>query len=421
MRAASLSSVLLFALVAVLASAAIGSSKRPMHIPMTRRHVPIQHARQAAGHRLIQLHQRAKRAGLQPVGAQVHDVEPMLNALYSGMYVGNVSVGTPSQHFSVVMDTGSSNLWVPDSTCAFASSPACKYQHLYQNKSSSTFQPNCSPLQSCLLFLPYGSGTVLGTLSKDTVHVGGVDLPNTTFGRVYLEPGPVAEWNPPAFDGIMGLAYPIIAMPMFTFLPGPFDLMMQRHLVPEPLFSIFLSSNENDTSSYVAFGDVPNTNYDGELLEVPQDPLQPLLGYWCISVKSVNVNGVVQNGTTNGIIGVVDTGTSLIAGPPAVVNPIIAQINASTDCSNLGHLPNISFTVALGADATHDFVLTPQQYTYRQSFADGSPDQCQCGLFAFDAGEGIMPLWILGDPFLRSYFAVFNRGTNTLHFAPSKP
>ena len=31
----------------------------------------------------------------------------------------------------------------------------------------------------------------------------------------------------------------------------------------------------------------------------------------------------------------------------------------------------------------------------------GAPDQCACGLFAFDAGEGLLPLWILGDPFLR--------------------
>ena len=36
------------------------------------------------------------------------------------------------------------------------------------------------------------------------------------------------------------------------------------------------------------------------------------------------------------VIGVIDTGTSLIAGPPDVVNPIIAQINASTDCECRG-------------------------------------------------------------------------------------
>lgn len=114
-------------------------------------------------------------------------------------------------------------------------------------------------------------------------------------------------------------------------------------------------------------------------------------------------------------------GTSLIAGPPAVVNPIIAQINVTEDCSNLGSLPDISFTMALANNQTHDFVLTPTDYTVR--IPGGGPtggDLCTCGLFAFDAGEGLLPLWILGDPFIRTYFTVFDRGNNLLSFAPSK-
>ena len=78
-------------------------------------------------------------------------------------------------------------------------------------------------------------------------------------------------------------------------------------------------------------------------------------------------------------------------------------MNASVDCSNLASLPTITFTMALDAGATHDFVLTPTQYTVRTPGLNGQPDTCTCGLFAFDAGEGLLPLWILGDPFLRTY------------------
>lgn len=44
---------------------------------------------------------------------------------------------------------------------------------------------------------------------------------------------------------------------------------------------------------------------------------------------------------------------------------------------------------------------------------------CTLGLMSFDAGEGIFPLWILGDTFIRQYYTVFDRDTNTVWFANS--
>ena len=414
--------------LAAAAAAAAAAPPQPVQ-RRTRRSLPLASMRAGAQARAERLHGVAAARGLQPAGARLRagaaaatPVVPQLNALALGEYVGEVSIGSPPQSFAVVYDTGSSNLWVPDSLCSdFAVSPCCALQRRFVNASSSSFKAQC-PLLRCELLLPYGSGTVVGELSEDTVALGGLALADAAFGRVTVEPGPLSEWGCPTFDGILGLAYPIIAMPLLSFLPGPFDYMMERKLLPANVFSVYLSSVANDSTSFVAFGAVDDGSAGGHftppLITVPQDALQPELGYWCASLTAIKVGGVGQPGTVNaGLIGVIDTGTSLIAGPPAVVNPIIAQINASTDCSNLASLPDIAFSLALDGGASQDFVLTPSDYTVRIPGSGGAPDQCECGLFAFDAGEGLLPLWILGDPFLRTYFAVFDRDRNVLQFA----
>ena len=54
---------------------------------------------------------------------------------------------------------------------------------------------------------------------------------------------------------------------------------------------------------------------------------------------------------------IIDTGTSLIAGPPSIMKPIISSIPYDSTCSNLTDLPDFTATI----DGI-DYVLEGKDY-----------------------------------------------------------
>ncbi|XP_008582216.1 PREDICTED: pepsin A-5 [Galeopterus variegatus] len=330
-----------------------------------------------------------------PKGASnLLDEESMVN--YMDLeYYGTIGIGTPSQDFTVIFDTGSSNLWVPSIYC---SSAACENHNRFNPDDSSTFEATSESVS-----IEYGTGSMTGILGYDTVKVGGISDTNQIFGLSETESSSFLYYAP--FDGILGLAYPSISASGATPV---FDNIWDQNLISEDLFSVYLSPDE-ESGSVVIFGGIDSSYYTGSLNWVPVS----VEGYWQITVDSITMNGetIACSDTCQAIV---DTGTSLLAGPTTPISNIQSYIGASENsdgemvvsCSSVDDLPDIIFTI--------NDVQYPVPASAYILDTDGV---CISGFEGMDVSTSSGDLWILGDIFIRQYYTVFDRANNKLGLA----
>ncbi|XP_012518183.1 PREDICTED: pepsin A [Propithecus coquereli] len=329
-----------------------------------------------------------------PQEATMLSTQPLENYLDTE-YFGTIGIGTPTQDFTVVFDTGSSNLWVPSIYC---SSAACTDHNRFNPEDSSTYEATSQSIS-----ITYGTGSMTGILGYDTVHVGGISDTNQIFGLSESEPGSFLYYAP--FDGILGLAYPSISASGATPV---FDNIWDQGLVSEDLFSVFLSSDDK-SGSVVIFGGIDSSYYTGELHWVPVS----YEGYWQITVDSITMDGETI-ACSEGCQAIVDTGTSLLTGPTSAIANIQSYIGASEDsdglmavsCSSVDSLPKIIFTIN-GVQ----YPLPASAYILEE---DGI---CTSGFEGMDVSTSTGELWILGDVFIRQYYTVFDRANNRVGLA----
>ncbi|XP_066222168.1 cathepsin E isoform X2 [Saccopteryx leptura] len=327
--------------------------------------------------------------------------EPLINYL-DMEYFGTISIGSPPQNFTVIFDTGSSNLWVPSVYCT---SPACKTHARFYPSRSSTYSAAGSHF-----FIQYGTGSLSGIIGADQVE--GLTVVNQQFGESVTEPG--QSFVNAEFDGILGLGYPSLAVGGVTPV---FDSMLAQNLVDVPMFSVYMTSDpEGGAGSELIFGGYDHSHFSGSLNWVPVTKQ----GYWQIAVDTIQVGGTVVF-CPEGCQAIVDTGTSLITGPSDEIRRLQKAIGAelmdgeyAVECDNLNVMPDVTFIIN-GVP----YILQPTAYTLLD-FVDGMKF-CSSGFQGLDIHPPAGPLWILGDVFIRQFYSVFDRGENRVGLAPAIP
>jgi len=317
----------------------------------------------------------------------------------NAQYYGSVTIGSPPQSFEVIFDTGSSNLWVPKVGCTHCGNPLFGRKKKYNHDSSSSYKEDGGDFE-----IMYGSGSVSGFFSQDSVTLADdIVISGQRFAEVQDAGGLGLAYALGKFDGILGLGFTSISV---DGTPTVFENAIDQNLLDQPIFSFYLGDNG---PGELTFGAYDPAKFEGDLTYVK---LQAAT-YWQIALDQATA-GDYASGTNQTAI--VDSGTSLIAGPKAEVQKLAAAVGAkpnimgeyTIDCATLDQVPDIVFHID-----GKEYVI-PGKDTVIQA-------QNTC-LFAF---MGIDfpppgPQWILGDVFMRKFYTVFNYVDQTIGFAAAK-
>ncbi|VDB85378.1 unnamed protein product [Peniophora sp. CBMAI 1063] len=327
------------------------------------------------------------------VNAQKGHGVPLTNFM-NAQYYTEIQLGSPAQTFKVILDTGSSNLWVPSSQCT---SIACFLHTKYDSSSSSTYKANGTEFS-----IQYGSGSMEGFVSRDKLSIGDLSMSDVLFAEATKEPGLAFAFG--KFDGILGLAYDTIAVNHIT---PPFYEMVNQGLIDEPVFSFRLGSSEDDGGEAV-FGGIDSNAYTGKISYVPVRRK----AYWEVELEKVAFGDDELELEMTGAA--IDTGTSLIALPTDIAEMLNTQIGAkkswngqyTVECDKVPSLPDLTFY--FGGDPYplkgSDYILEVQ-------------GTCMSAFTGMDINLPGGSLWIVGDVFLRKYYTVYDLGRNAVGFA----
>ncbi|KAJ7703261.1 aspartic peptidase domain-containing protein [Mycena rosella] len=313
------------------------------------------------------------------------------------MYFGPLTIGTPPQKLTVDIDSGSADLWIP------VDCPECVNKQFEDTKSTTCKNSN----ESFSVF--YGSGEVSGTLMQDVVSIAGLEVEDQFFGAV----SEVSEdFNGLPTDGLLGMAFGTIAQ---SGKPTFFETLIERNMLPAPMFSVHLSRNQ-ESGSDVCFGCVDNLKKLGPVEWIP------VLNqtYWSVSMDAVAVN--MSHLVRTDIIAIIDTGSTLVYLPQATVQEIYTMIPDSRPAPQFG--PEFyTYPCSTSIDikfsfAGRRFSISPLDF----NLGLAAPNSQDCvGAILSLASEGFPSnLGIIGDAFLKSWYTTFDySGGGRVGFSPS--
>eukprot|EP00933_Yihiella_yeosuensis_P026573 TRINITY_DN20633_c1_g1_i1.p1 TRINITY_DN20633_c1_g1~~TRINITY_DN20633_c1_g1_i1.p1 ORF type:complete len:431 (-),score=57.53 TRINITY_DN20633_c1_g1_i1:163-1455(-) len=315
-------------------------------------------------------------------------------------YYGKIKIGHPGQEVSVVFDTGSGNVIVPNRNCKDF---ACQMHKAYDPDLSRTgklVNQQGQPIKDYdkdQIHVHFGGGKITGNFYEDEVCIGGRTL-CTRMDFIASTSESLQPFSQFKFDGIMGLSLDKLAWNRNMSIMKSF---VDHGVLKQPLFSVFMTDSDQEDSD-ITFGEIHENRQASDMFWAP---VNEQIGYWQVKMDDIIFNGKKQGICPDCQIAV-DTGQSHIAAPPSVLRELSRRLKVQRDCSNWNQLPTIGFAVA-------GKVLNLE----REDYAANLNGECGLQMLAQDLPPPLPRMLIFGAPFLRRYYTVFDKGRKMIGFA----
>jgi len=301
------------------------------------------------------------------------------------------------------MDTGSSDIFVPNKDCTSAT---CRNHNVFDSTKSSTFKNEGNPWN-----ITFGIGSASGVTGIENVKIGDFTAKNQIFGLA----DNLSDDNIPfVHDGVLGLAFDTLNT-LDNGSPTLISNLINQQQM-NPLFSFHLSrtSDFNDQGT-LTLGGVDTDNFKGDITfnNVLDTPGINTKGFWLINLDDASVNG--KSLSLTGRKAIIDTGTSVMLLPDSDA----AEVN--------GQIPGATFDSTAGA-----FIIPCENKNVVAlkfggvSFAIDPRDLIVMPINGTSCVSSILPgfnqndTWLVGVPFIKNVYSVFNVKTPSIGFANLK-
>lgn len=325
---------------------------------------------------------------------RAEDTDTQIYNYSSVAYMIELDLGTPAQTVKVIVDTGSSELWVnPD--CDTASSlpqqSECLANDYFNVEKSSTIV-----VSNRGKTLRYGLGDATIRYVTDNVGLPGsdVELETVRFG--------VAQRTDQMSHGILGLSFGNgLNLDYNNFV----DELFEQKVIDTRLFGVALGAKEEqEGSGLLTFGGLDTKKYSGKLhteqILGPQNQ-EDLYRFW-VTLNKIGLTDGGGNSKTyldEDLAVFFDTGATLSYLPEAVVNALAKDLDAEYRSDYDLYL------VPCGQDGSVDFTfgnttINVSLHEFIWELRDGT---CAMGAMVEQSGS-----YILGASFLRSVYGMLH-------------